>query len=225
MDGPYASSQAKARGMQLKTARLGALGRRRAIVLIVGLLTLAWTVDVGLSAVRHQRGTAVSLDARTRELSFRLASFSGGELTSAQLQGRPFILNFYASWCGVCQQEMPDFQRVAQDVKGAVRIIGVNPQDHDTDAAQAALVRSTGVTYPTVRDPDSAFLRLFNTSGALPTTVFVDASGTVVGVYNGALTEGKVVRFLRGYFGVVVNSTLPDRTRFRTPPSAKPAHQ
>lgn len=70
---------------------------------------------------------------------------------------------------------MPDFQRIAQDAGGKVTIVGVNPQSNDDDASQAALVANSAVTYPTLRDRNDTLLRVFNTSGALPTTVFLDS--------------------------------------------------
>jgi thiol-disulfide isomerase/thioredoxin len=169
-------------------------------------------------ATRHDVGAAVSYDPTSRQLTFTLPRFTGADLSSASLVGRPVVVNFYASWCTVCRQEMPDFERLSREVDGRVAVIGVNPQTNDDDDAQAALVEQTGVTYPTVRDRDDRLLRVFDPSGALPTTVFLDATGRVERVVNGRLTEGQLTRVLAADFGIKVTHTLPDRSAFRTGP-------
>ena len=138
----------------------------------------------------------------SQQLSLSLPTFQGGTVTSARLSGRPTVLNFYASWCGVCNREMPDFQAVHTALGQKVNFVGVNPQSNDSDSAQADMVARTGVTYPTARDHNDDLLRLFNTSGALPTTLFIDASGKVVNVHNGGLDQSSLKAAVAQYLGV-----------------------
>ena len=191
--------------------------------MLVGVAVTVTLTGVGLEHA-HQRdhGAAVSYDPQTRRLSFTLPLFSGGQLSTKSLAGHPVVLNFYASWCAICQQEMPDFQRLSLESAGKVTVLGVNPQTHDDDAAQASLVAATGVTYPTVRDRNDALLRVFDPSGALPTTVFLDARGRVDRVVNGQLTEGQLTRILAADFAIDIRHTLPDRSALRTGPPATP---
>jgi len=69
-------------------------------------------------------------DAPTRQLSVSLPTFTGGTLSSAALAGRPTVLNSYASWCGVCNREMPDFQALHIALGQRVNVFGVNPQSN-----------------------------------------------------------------------------------------------
>ncbi len=189
----------------------------------LGAVVLVVVLAVGLGRTASQDPRAsVSFDRHSRRLAFTLPLFSGGELSSQALRGRPVILNFYASWCGICRQEMPDFQRIQQDGRGQVTVVGVNPQSNDDDGRQAVLVAQTGISYPTVRDRDDVLLRVFDTSGALPVTVFLDRTGAVVRVVNGQLTEGKIARILAAEFGVSLRTQTPDRSTFRTGPPATP---
>lgn len=167
--------------------------RRRPAAAVAVAIAL---VVAGASAVATSSGDdggtdaqAVSYDRDSRVLDFRAATFDGGEVDSADLRGKPLVLNFYASWCTICDRELPDFERVAQALGDRVQVLGVNPQSNDTDEAQAAMIARNGVTYPTLRDPRDELLRQFNTTGGLPTTVFVDADGVVRTVHNGLLTE------------------------------------
>ena len=192
-------------------------------MVVTGAVGLTALTVFGLAqATRTDPGARVSFNRQTQRLAFTLPLFSGGQLSSTALRGKPMVVNFYASWCAICLQEMPDFERIQQDAHGQVSVVGVNPQSNDDDASQAALVAQTGVTYLTVRDRNDELLRAFNTSGALPTTLFLDARGQVVRVYNGLLTETKIARILAGDFGVHLDTQTPDRSRFRTGPPTNP---
>jgi cytochrome c biogenesis protein CcmG/thiol:disulfide interchange protein DsbE len=166
-------------------------GRRPATVVTVALgLTLAVLAALLTTSRGADGGTlSVSYDRDSQVLDFRGPTFAGGTVDSEELRGRPVVLNFYASWCTVCDRELPDFQRVAERLDGRVQVLGINPQSNDTTAAQSRMIERAGITYPTLPDPTDELLRQFNTTGGLPTTVFVSADGVVRKVHNGLLTE------------------------------------
>jgi cytochrome c biogenesis protein CcmG, thiol:disulfide interchange protein DsbE len=118
-----------------------------------------------------------------------------GELFGAQ----PVVINFFASWCVPCIDEMPAFERVHQEVGDRVTFIGMANRDAPEDAL--ATVEATGVTYPTFDDPDASALTWFG-GLVMPTTVFIDASGEVVDRSNGALDEAELRAKLADLFGV-----------------------
>lgn len=166
------------------------------------VLVLAVVAAVVSSTGSGDDASAVALDRETGVLDFRAETFDGETVDSAELRGMPVVLNFYASWCTICDRELPDFQRVSKQLDGKVQVLGVNPQSNDTDDAQAAMIERNGVTYPTLRDPQDELLRQFNTTGGLPTTVFVGADGVVRKVHNGLLTEQLLLDEIRTSFGV-----------------------
>lgn len=177
--------------------------RRRTAVGAVLALAAATALATGLSSSADST-SRVAYDADTRVLSFSLPAFAGGVLDAQDLRGTPVVLNGYASWCALCLREMPDFERVHRAAGDRVAFVGFNPQRGDTDAAQARTVADTGVTYPTVRDPDDRLLRAFNPAGGLPITLFVDADGVVRKVHRGVLTEQQLTEELRDVLGVVL---------------------
>ena len=179
-------------------------GSRRPVALVaaVVLAAAAVTAVVTTTGSTASDGSAVAFDRDSGVLDFRAETFSGEVVDSADLRGTPVVLNFYASWCTICDRELPDFQRVSERLEGEVRVLGVNPQSNDTDQAQAAMIARNGVTYPTLRDPSDELLRQFNTTGGLPTTVFVGADGVVRKVHNGLLTEQLLLDEIRASFGV-----------------------
>ncbi|MGH3442508.1 MAG: TlpA family protein disulfide reductase, partial [Nitriliruptorales bacterium] len=114
-------------------------------------------------------------------------AFDGGQVTLADFHGpEPLVVNFWASWCPPCVAEMPDIERVHQDLGGEVAFLGINTQD--TEEAADRLVGETGVTYPLVRDPDGQVASAFGVFG-MPSTFFVTADGQVAHQHTGSMTE------------------------------------
>jgi thiol-disulfide isomerase/thioredoxin len=110
-------------------------------------------------------------------------TFDGEEASVADYAGTPMVVNFFASWCVPCVREMPAFEQVHQDLGDQVAFVGVNVQDSETEGQ--AIVDDTGITYDVGRDPDGSLLASFG-GVAMPTTVLVDADGTIVRVLSGA---------------------------------------
>ena len=146
------------------------------VVVAVALLTLGVAVFAGGG------GEAGEPDAG---LDFELAYLDGSTGNITDFRGIPVVLNFWASWCPACVAEMPAFQEVAADLDGRVQFLGMNMQEVDRGAA-SALIEEAGVTYPLADDPDGALFQSFAGIG-MPTTVFIDADGTVATVHAGAI--------------------------------------
>jgi len=102
--------------------------------------------------------------------------------------GHPVILNFWGSWCGPCQDEMPLLARTADQMgrSGRIRFLGVDLEDVHRSAAVAMMDRF-GTPYPSGYDPDDSVTSEFKVVGT-PTTIFIDSRGHIVGRYAGALS-------------------------------------
>ncbi len=92
-----------------------------------------------------------------------------GELSSSELEGKPVVFNFWASWCEPCKEELPAFQEIAEKYDDRVTILGVNVQDTEDEAI--AMAERFGLTYPLVVG-DRKIQRDFDIFG-LPQTFFV----------------------------------------------------
>lgn len=128
-----------------------------------------------------------------------LEGFAGGEpVATTDLVGAPLVVNFWATWCPPCVEEMPAFQEVASTSEG-VTFLGVNVQDNPT-AAQA-FVTDLGITYRLASDPAGAFYTEVRGFG-MPTTLFVDPAGTIVFRHTGPLTAEELRALLRDHLDV-----------------------
>lgn len=119
----------------------------------------------------------------------RFSRLEGGLGSFADYQGKPLVVNVFASWCVPCAAEMPDLERVHQELGDTVTFVGVNLRDQVSDAK--ALVERTGVTYDILRDPSGELAEGMGVVG-MPTTFFVSPDGSVVDTKVGALSADEL---------------------------------
>src|SRR5689334_8737435 len=103
---------------------------------------------------------------------FTLRTMGGPNLRLAEQRGQVVVLNFWATWCGPCRQEMPHLNRLYEKYKASgFVLLGVNVDD---DSAQAVGVATKlGVTFPVLPDADKRVSRQYDLS-AMPSTVLID---------------------------------------------------
>lgn len=134
------------------------------------LFLLALMVMIGLPLAGVQ-AAAVTESAP----DFVLKSQSGDNLRLSELRGQVVMINFWASWCGPCRQEMPLLDKLHQRYKKlGFTLLGVNVEQ-DTSAAQAFL-KDTPVSFPILYDRENSVSRLYKVVG-MPSTVVVDRDG------------------------------------------------
>ena len=102
--------------------------------------------------------------------------------------GTPVVLNFWASWCGPCRMEMPEFEDAYQEYGDQVAFMMVNLTDgaNETVETASALIQEHGYTFPVYFDITQAATILYGIR-SIPTTFFIDGEGIVVGYATGSL--------------------------------------
>ena len=115
---------------------------------------------------------------------FKLSGRGGKTIDLAQYKGQVVMINFWATWCGPCRQEMPLLQDIYAKYKPmGFTLIGVNvePKTGDPEGWLSKLPKP--VTFPVAFDVDSKVSKLYNVAG-MPTTVFIDRKGNVREVHK-----------------------------------------
>jgi cytochrome c biogenesis protein CcmG/thiol:disulfide interchange protein DsbE len=176
----------------MRSVRVGA--QALSVALVVGLLALL------IWKVAHQTGSAnVAAEVRKGEApsapDFTLPRLDGdGTLSLAAFDGKPRVVNFWASWCGPCRDEAPLLQGAARTYRDRLVVVGVDYQDFTGDARK--FVRKFGLTYPIGRDGNGSLLARWGVSGA-PESFFIDRAGKVVAHVPGAVTKETLAAGIR----------------------------
>jgi len=129
----------------------------------------------------------------------KLVDLRTGKASGWEQEGRPLVVNLWASWCTPCKTEMPAIEKVAAKLGDKVDIVGVTDQK-DLDAARRAATMA-GVRYRLLVDTDQSLLSDLGIVG-LPGTVFVDADGKVIGRHTGVLTEETLLKEIKKRYGI-----------------------
>jgi cytochrome c biogenesis protein CcmG/thiol:disulfide interchange protein DsbE len=106
----------------------------------------------------------------------------------AELRGHPVVVNKWASWCGPCRAEFPDFQASALKYGKRVAFLGVDGNDNHGDAVK--FLAQFPVSYPSYEDPSNTVAQVFNGVAAFPTTVFYDRGGKLSYIHQGQYLTG-----------------------------------
>jgi cytochrome c biogenesis protein CcmG, thiol:disulfide interchange protein DsbE len=149
-----------------------------AVALVAGLLgLLVWRTardDEGQGLAR-----AVAAGEPVAAPAFDLERIDrDGRVSLASLRGQPAVINFWASWCKPCEEEVPLLEQVWRDHRDeGLVVLGVDSQDFRGDARRFA--RENGITYPIVHDGPGDVMRRYDLTG-LPETYFLDRAGRLV---------------------------------------------
>jgi thiol-disulfide isomerase/thioredoxin len=116
----------------------------------------------------------------------------------AELKGHPVVVNKWASWCGPCRAEFPDFQKASVKYGKRVAFLGVDGNDNRGDAQK--FLEQYPVPYPSYEDPSGEIAQVLNATVAFPTTVFYDRRGKVAYLHQGQyLTGAKLDQDIQRY--------------------------
>jgi len=119
---------------------------------------------------------------------FTVYDNAGGAVRLSDFRGMPVVLNFWASWCGPCKSEMPDFNEAAEKYSGEVAFLMVNLTDgyQETVDTAYAFINEQGYTFPVFYDTEMEASQAYGVT-SVPMTYFIDAEGYGIARAMGAI--------------------------------------
>ena len=121
---------------------------------------------------------------------FTVYDAEGNEITlSALMDGKPTVLNFWASWCGPCRSEMPHIQEAYERLGGEVSFVMINMTDGQRETQESAeeYMAESGWTFPIYFDSDYDAAMTYG-AYSLPQTYFIDAEGRLIAAARGSMS-------------------------------------
>ena len=167
-------------------ARAGArvAGLVAALTLVLAACSAGGTEPSGGSSDPSAKTPAASSEVRSEALSFTASTLAGQKMDVSSLAGEPVVLWFWAPWCTICRAEAPDVAKVAAELDGQVRFLGVPGIGQEDD--MRAFVEDTGTGgFDHLVDSDGSLWQRFGVV-AQPAFAFVAPDGSVQ-VFAGAL--------------------------------------
>ena len=142
--------------------------------------------------------------------SFELPNLAGGRLKLSDFKGKVVMVNFWATWCPPCREEMPSMEKAYQEYKErGFAVLAVNV-DKARGAPVEEFIRELKLTFPVLLDPEETTKKSFGIRG-LPQTVLIDRRGRVARHVYGSLDwfggpARRVIEQLLGVKGKKVSS-------------------
>lgn len=193
-----------------RRAREAARARTRRRLTIAGVIAASVAVLAAVGALAFTGGGAATTGFSATKTAFDLPGLTGNDhIRLADHTGRPVVVNFFASWCVYCNEELPGFVQVAKSTHGRVDFIGVNTDDTGDGAAMARRFDLAGAGFSLARDigsaPASQLWSGFGGQG-LPVTAFYDANGKLVDFSGGMLEQAELEQRLKTDYGIDVKA-------------------
>lgn len=131
---------------------------------------------------QDDKNKIVDSSEKEKAIDFEIYDYEGNKVTLKDFQGKPIIINVFASWCGPCKAEMPLFENIYKAYKNEdIMLLMINMTDGQRETQKSAedFMKNEGYTMPIYFDKDLDFSMKYNVMG-IPRTLFIDKDGNII---------------------------------------------
>lgn len=155
--------------------------------------------NIGIAQERDSDQTNTTGDTQyTKAADFTVIDIEGNKVNLSDLYGKPIVVNFWASWCPPCRDEMPHFDKVYSEMSREVTFLMVDLVDGQRETVESgqSYVDSQNFKFPVYFDTKqkAAFAYMVR---SIPTTLFIDSKGNIVEVVQGGLDEKNLRKYIK----------------------------
>ena len=175
-------------------------------IAIVAMVRYTRRVDAAILNTAVDGGTITLLRERTVVQPFTATDISGTPVALSSLRGKVVLVNFWATWCPPCREEIPDLIALQARYKDQLQIVSI-AQDSGSAEDIARFASAHGMNYPIVMATPE-IERLFPNVYALPTTFLIDRDGRLAQKHVGLLNISRTEAETRALAGLPVNARV-----------------
>lgn len=162
-----------------------------AAVALFAMLTVAIVQAMEKEEKAIQTENYSGLQAGVKAPDFEIKTLTGETVKLSQFKGKKVMLNFWATWCPPCKEEIPEMEQFYRENKDDIVILAVNV-DPQYDVQRFA--NEMGMTIPILLDEDDSVNKRYQIL-TIPTTYFIDAKGIIRNKFLGVMTIDKMKQF------------------------------
>lgn len=176
--------------------------QKRTIFVILTAIALTIGVIVTRTIFPGERSQQQSATGSSRLVGkqapdFTLTTLDGAKVSLSQYRGQPVLINFWASWCIPCREEMPELIRSYESHKAeGLMILGLNLTYSDSLPDVQAFASEFNITFPILLDKDGAVAERSYQIIGLPTSIFINRDGTIERIQVGKMTGKQIDQYV-----------------------------
>lgn len=146
---------------------------------VVAIILLLGLTGYGIwQALAAGQSKEVGLSVGDTAPDFALKTLDDEQIRLSQLRGKPVMINFWATWCPPCRQEMPELEKFYETHKQHVELLSVHLTSQDRRDKVGPFIQQYSLTFPVVLDEKGKILKLYNIQ-TIPTTYILDGNGVI----------------------------------------------
>jgi len=152
---------------------------------VIFLLPQQVNAQVSSDTARLLGNAGIQVIKQTDPVDFTLTLLNGESAALSSCKGKVVLLNFWATWCPPCREEMPSMENLYKRFNGqGLEILAVNLRE--TAGAVQKFIKSNGYTFPVMLDSDGKIGGIYGVRG-IPTTFIIDREGKIIGKVGGSI--------------------------------------